>query len=77
MDESEQVLMQLHCGRWFHDDCVRRWAETTATRPGSRCPLRCHIPPTDFELAMALQDDRPDHGLEILANDDEPNTSFA
>ena len=24
MDEAETVLLQLHCGHWFHDDCIRR-----------------------------------------------------
>ena len=76
MDESETVLLQLHCGHWFHDDCIRRWAETTSTRPGSRCPLRCHIPATDHDSSDRA-DDRPDHGFDMLANEDEPNTIFA
>ena len=75
MDEAETILLQLHCGHWFHDDCIRRWAETTGTRPASRYPLRCHIPSTDHDSDRA--DDRPDHGFDMLANDDEPNTSFA
>ena len=76
MDEGEQVLLQLHCGHWFNEDCVLRWAESTNSRPASRCPLRCFIPePMDVDQGNR-NGQEADHGFEILENT-EPNTIFA
>ena len=63
MDEGEQVLLQLHCGHWFHEDCVLRWAESTNSRPASRCPLRCFIPePMDVDQGNR-NGQEADHGF--------------
>ena len=70
MDESESVLLQLHCAHWFHDELhspVGRVDKHSAGKPVPAALL--------MDQHEALDQDG-DHGFEILENH-EPNTNFA